>query len=96
MVDPCRVGVPPPQILETTTSLKVARRVHAVLKRIVAGVLVNKGMTNQNILLLSHGLVSESLPLVTKTNKYGHARTHTHTNANGKNTYAVHFFPVRM
>ncbi|XP_062339462.1 small subunit processome component 20 homolog [Osmerus eperlanus] len=61
--------LPMKEILETTTSLKVARRVHAVLKRIVAGVLVNKGMTNQNILLLSHGLVSESLPLVTKTNK---------------------------
>ncbi|XP_061106872.1 small subunit processome component 20 homolog isoform X1 [Conger conger] len=61
--------LPLKEILETTASLKVARRVHAVLRRIVSGLLLNKSMNNQSILLLSHGLVSESLPLLTQKNK---------------------------
>lgn len=58
------------QILENTASLKVSRRVHAVLRRIVAGLLLNQSMSPQSILLLSHGLISESLPLITSKNKY--------------------------
>lgn len=57
-------------MLENTASLKVSRRVHAVLRRIVAGLLLNQSMSPQSILLLSHGLVSESLPLITSKNKY--------------------------
>ncbi|XP_060746083.1 small subunit processome component 20 homolog [Tachysurus vachellii] len=52
-------------ILEKTASLKVSRRVHSVLRRVVAGLLLNQSMTPQSILLLSHGLVSQSLPLIT-------------------------------
>ncbi|KAJ8261989.1 hypothetical protein GJAV_G00160840 [Gymnothorax javanicus] len=61
--------IPLKEILETTASLKVSRRVHAVLRRVVSGLLLNKSMDNQSILLLSHGLVNESLPLLTKKNK---------------------------
>ncbi|KAI1888135.1 hypothetical protein AGOR_G00181920 [Albula goreensis] len=61
--------LPLKEILENTASLRVARRVHAVLRRIVAGLLLNKCMTPQSILLLSHGLVNESLPLLTQKNK---------------------------
>ncbi|KAM9407228.1 small subunit processome component 20 homolog isoform 1-T1 [Salvelinus alpinus] len=61
--------LPMKDILENTANLKTARRAHAVLKRIVSGLLVNQAMDHQAILLLSHGLVSESLPLVTKRNK---------------------------
>ncbi|XP_064199288.1 small subunit processome component 20 homolog [Anguilla rostrata] len=61
--------LPLKEILETTASLKVSRRVHAVLRRIVSGLLLNKSMDNRSILLLSHGLVSESLPLLTQKNK---------------------------
>ncbi|XP_051544163.1 small subunit processome component 20 homolog [Myxocyprinus asiaticus] len=53
------------EILENTASLKVSRRVHAVFRRIVAGLLLNKSMTPQSILLLSHGLISQSLQLIT-------------------------------
>uniref|UniRef100_A0A8C7G5K8 UTP20 small subunit processome component n=1 Tax=Oncorhynchus kisutch TaxID=8019 RepID=A0A8C7G5K8_ONCKI len=67
--------LPMKDILENTANLKTARRAHAVLKRIVSGLLVNQAMDHQAVLLLSHGLVSESLPLVTKRNKY----VHTHT-----------------
>ncbi|KAG9345665.1 hypothetical protein JZ751_008809 [Albula glossodonta] len=64
-----RLILPLKEILENTASLRVARRVHAVLRRIVAGLLLNKCMTPQSILLLSHGLVNESLPLLTQKNK---------------------------
>lgn len=58
------------QILETSSSLKVCNRVGAVLRRLVLGLLVNGGMTPRDILLLSHGLVSQSLPLLTKRDRY--------------------------
>ncbi|XP_016370276.1 small subunit processome component 20 homolog [Sinocyclocheilus rhinocerous] len=61
--------LPLKEMLENTASLKVSRRVHAVLRRIVAGLLLNQSMSPQSILLLSHGLVSESLPLITSKNK---------------------------
>uniref|UniRef100_A0A3B3E1E9 UTP20 small subunit processome component n=1 Tax=Oryzias melastigma TaxID=30732 RepID=A0A3B3E1E9_ORYME len=58
--------LPLKEILETTSSLKVCNRVTAVLRRLVMGLLVNAGMTSQDILLLSHSLISQSLPLLTK------------------------------
>lgn len=58
------------QILETSSSLKVCNRVAAVLRRIILGLLVNGGMTAKDILLLCHGLISESLPLLTKRDRY--------------------------
>uniref|UniRef100_A0A6Q2ZBS3 UTP20 small subunit processome component n=1 Tax=Esox lucius TaxID=8010 RepID=A0A6Q2ZBS3_ESOLU len=61
--------LPMKDILENTANLKTARRAHAVLKRIVSGLLVNQAMDHQAILLLSHGLVTESLPLVTNKNR---------------------------
>ncbi|XP_062862543.1 small subunit processome component 20 homolog [Trichomycterus rosablanca] len=61
--------IPLKEILESTASLKVSRRVHSVLRRIVAGLLLNESMTPQSILLLSHGLVSQSLPLITSKSR---------------------------
>ncbi|XP_066524697.1 small subunit processome component 20 homolog [Hoplias malabaricus] len=61
--------VPLKEILENTTSLKVSRRVNSVMRRVVAGLLLNQSMTPQSILLLSHGLVSQSLPLITSKSK---------------------------
>ncbi|KAM3588219.1 uncharacterized protein V6R79_024222 [Siganus canaliculatus] len=58
--------LPLKEILETSSRLRVCNRVGAVLRRVVLGLLVNEGMTSQDILLLSHGLVSQSLPLLTK------------------------------
>uniref|UniRef100_A0A667ZW61 UTP20 small subunit processome component n=1 Tax=Myripristis murdjan TaxID=586833 RepID=A0A667ZW61_9TELE len=63
--------LPLKEILETSSSLKVCRKVGAVLRRLVLGLLANTGMGHQDILLLSHGLVSQSLPLLTKRDKYG-------------------------
>uniref|UniRef100_A0A673BJE7 UTP20 small subunit processome component n=1 Tax=Sphaeramia orbicularis TaxID=375764 RepID=A0A673BJE7_9TELE len=62
--------LPLKEILETSSSLKVCNRVAAVLRRLVLGLLANTGMTSQDILLLSHGLVSESLPLLTKRDRF--------------------------
>ncbi|XP_031438174.1 small subunit processome component 20 homolog isoform X1 [Clupea harengus] len=64
-----QVIVPLKEILEKTMSLKVSRRVHMVLRRVIAGLLQNEVMTPQSILMLSHGLVNESLPLLTLRNK---------------------------
>ncbi|KAM8884134.1 small subunit processome component 20 homolog [Synchiropus picturatus] len=58
--------LPLKEILETSSSLKVCTRVGAVLRRLILGLLINPGLSSQDILLLSHGLVSESLPLLTK------------------------------
>ncbi|XP_028810161.1 small subunit processome component 20 homolog [Denticeps clupeoides] len=59
------IMVPLKEVLENTASLKVSRRVHAVLRRVVSGLLLNVSMGPQSVLLLSHGLISESLPLIT-------------------------------
>ncbi|XP_038143159.1 small subunit processome component 20 homolog [Cyprinodon tularosa] len=61
--------LPLKEILETSSSLKVCNRVAAVLRRLILGLLENSGMSSQDILLLSHGLVSESLPLLTKRDR---------------------------
>ncbi|XP_029350573.1 small subunit processome component 20 homolog isoform X2 [Echeneis naucrates] len=61
--------LPLKEILEVSSKLKVCNRVSAVLRRLVLGLLVNGGMTPQDILLLSHGLVSQSLPLLTKRDR---------------------------
>ncbi|XP_028307568.1 small subunit processome component 20 homolog [Gouania willdenowi] len=61
--------LPLKEILETSSSYKVCNRVSAVLRRLVLGLLNNSGMGSQDVLLLSHGLVSQSLPLLTKRDK---------------------------
>ncbi|KAK6482713.1 small subunit processome component 20-like protein [Huso huso] len=61
--------LPLKEILENTNSLKISRKVHETLRRVVSGLLLNEGMTAQSVLLLSHGLISESLPLLTEKNK---------------------------
>uniref|UniRef100_A0A3P8T435 UTP20 small subunit processome component n=1 Tax=Amphiprion percula TaxID=161767 RepID=A0A3P8T435_AMPPE len=64
-----KLMLPLKEILETSSSLKVCNRVTAVLRRLILGLLVNTGMTSQDVLLLSHGLVSQSLPLLTKRDR---------------------------
>ncbi|XP_062932413.1 small subunit processome component 20 homolog isoform X2 [Cynocephalus volans] len=61
--------LPLKEILQNTTSLKLARKVHETLRRIIAGLIVNQKMTAESILLLSYGLVSENLPLLTEKEK---------------------------
>ncbi|XP_015276790.1 PREDICTED: small subunit processome component 20 homolog [Gekko japonicus] len=58
--------LPLKEILENTTSLKMSRKVHETLRRIVSGLIMNTAMTAECILLLSHGLISENLPLITE------------------------------
>uniref|UniRef100_A0A3Q3VPZ3 Uncharacterized protein n=1 Tax=Mola mola TaxID=94237 RepID=A0A3Q3VPZ3_MOLML len=64
-----KIILPLKEVLESSSSLKVCNRVTAVLRRLVLGLLVNGGMTAQDLLLLCHGLVSESLPLITKRDR---------------------------
>ncbi|KAM9311073.1 small subunit processome component 20 homolog [Gastrophryne carolinensis] len=61
--------VPLKEILEKTTSLKLARKVHEALRRIVFGLVANEDMLAESILLLSYGLISENLPLLTENDK---------------------------
>uniref|UniRef100_M3ZWC6 UTP20 small subunit processome component n=1 Tax=Xiphophorus maculatus TaxID=8083 RepID=M3ZWC6_XIPMA len=61
-----KLVLPLKEILETSSRLKVCNRVAAVLRRLILGLLENSGMSSQDVLVLSHGLVSESLPLLTK------------------------------
>lgn len=62
--------VVPLQILESTTSLKVVRKVHEALRHIMAGLIFNSDMDAASLLLLSHGLISENLPLLTEKSKW--------------------------
>ncbi|XP_061839511.2 small subunit processome component 20 homolog [Nerophis lumbriciformis] len=61
--------LPLKEILENSSSLKVCNRVAAVLRRLIQGLLDNTGMTFKDVLLLSHGLISQSLPLLTKKDR---------------------------
>uniref|UniRef100_A0A6I8STV5 UTP20 small subunit processome component n=1 Tax=Xenopus tropicalis TaxID=8364 RepID=A0A6I8STV5_XENTR len=61
--------LPLKEVLEVTTSLKVSRKVHEAFRRIVFGLIANTGMTAQPVLLLSYGLISENLPLITEKEK---------------------------
>ncbi|XP_036923704.1 small subunit processome component 20 homolog isoform X2 [Sturnira hondurensis] len=61
--------LPLKEILQNTTSLKLARKVHETLRRIIAGLIVNQEMMAESILLLSYGLVNENLPLLTEKEK---------------------------
>ncbi|XP_055506481.1 small subunit processome component 20 homolog [Leucoraja erinacea] len=58
--------LPLKEVLENTTNLKQARKVHETFRRIVSGLLQNNDLTADAILLLSHGLVTDSLPLMVK------------------------------
>uniref|UniRef100_A0A8D0EWH1 UTP20 small subunit processome component n=1 Tax=Strix occidentalis caurina TaxID=311401 RepID=A0A8D0EWH1_STROC len=61
--------LPLKEILESTTSLKIVRKVHEALRHIVAGLIFNSDMNTESLLLLSHGLISENLPLLTEKAK---------------------------
>ncbi|XP_072511808.1 small subunit processome component 20 homolog [Notamacropus eugenii] len=61
--------LPLKEILQSTTSLKLARKVHEALRRIIEGLIANEEMTAESILLLSYGLISENLPLLTEKEK---------------------------
>ncbi|KAM3924125.1 small subunit processome component 20 homolog [Leptodactylus fuscus] len=61
--------LPLKEVLEKTTSLKLARKVHEAFRRVVFGLIANEDMNAQSILLLSYGLISENLPLLTDKEK---------------------------
>ncbi|XP_068133070.1 small subunit processome component 20 homolog [Hyperolius riggenbachi] len=67
--------LPLKEVLEKTTSLKLARKVHEALRRIVFGLVANKDMTAKSVLLLSYGLISENLPLLTEKEKNKNSET---------------------
>ncbi|KAG7255359.1 hypothetical protein CRUP_025386, partial [Coryphaenoides rupestris] len=57
-------------ILEASSSVKVCGKVGDVLRRMVLGLLANQGVDHQDLLLLSHALVSQSLPLLTQRDRH--------------------------
>ncbi|OXB75402.1 UNVERIFIED_CONTAM: hypothetical protein H355_010604 [Colinus virginianus] len=61
--------LPLKEILDSTTSLKIVRKVHEALRHIMAGLIFNSDMNAESLLLLSHGLISENLPLLTEKAK---------------------------
>ncbi|NWI16571.1 UTP20 protein, partial [Crypturellus soui] len=58
--------LPLKELLEGTTSLKKVRKVHEALRHVMAGLILNADMSPESLLLLSHGLISENLPLLTE------------------------------
>uniref|UniRef100_A0A8C4U3G8 UTP20 small subunit processome component n=1 Tax=Falco tinnunculus TaxID=100819 RepID=A0A8C4U3G8_FALTI len=61
--------LPLKEILESTMSLKIVRKVHEALRHIMAGLIFNSDMNAESLLLLSHGLICENLPLLTEKAK---------------------------
>uniref|UniRef100_A0A8C5D0P0 UTP20 small subunit processome component n=1 Tax=Gadus morhua TaxID=8049 RepID=A0A8C5D0P0_GADMO len=61
--------LPLKEILEASSSVKVCLKVGDVMRRMVVGLLANQGVDHQDILLLSHALVSQSLPLLTQRDR---------------------------
>uniref|UniRef100_H0V054 UTP20 small subunit processome component n=1 Tax=Cavia porcellus TaxID=10141 RepID=H0V054_CAVPO len=62
--------LPLKEVLQSTTSLKLARKAHETLRRVVGGLVANPGLASESLLLLSYGLVSENLPLLTEKEKH--------------------------
>ncbi|KAM6293789.1 small subunit processome component 20 homolog [Porphyrio hochstetteri] len=61
--------LPLKEVLESTNSLKIVRKVHEALRHIMSGLIFNSDMDAESLLLLSHGLISENLPLLTEKTK---------------------------
>ncbi|XP_074650347.1 small subunit processome component 20 homolog [Tubulanus polymorphus] len=60
---------PQKEILDTTHNRKTVQRVHEVLQRIGNGLLENKDLPVDSLCMLAHGLIMESLPLMTSVAK---------------------------
>ncbi|XP_066264950.1 small subunit processome component 20 homolog [Branchiostoma lanceolatum] len=60
-----RLVLPLKEVLDSTQKLKTSRKVQDVLAKIVSGLMKNEGLTPDSMLIFSHGLVTESLPLIT-------------------------------
>ncbi|XP_053397711.1 small subunit processome component 20 homolog [Mercenaria mercenaria] len=54
------------KILDSTSSHKSARKVHEVLKRVTAGLLDNKNVTTETLLVFVHGLTTQTLPMLSE------------------------------
>ena len=59
------------QILKSQPTAKVANQVSEALRRVTLGILDNKGFSVEHILVLVHGLLSDSVPEMTKKPMYG-------------------------
>ncbi|KAH3726396.1 hypothetical protein DPMN_052258, partial [Dreissena polymorpha] len=51
-------------ILDTTHSQRSAKKVHDVLKKVIHGLLDNKNITVETLLVLVHGITTETIPLL--------------------------------
>ncbi|XP_078582715.1 small subunit processome component 20 homolog isoform X3 [Branchiostoma floridae x Branchiostoma japonicum] len=60
-----RLVLPLKEVLDSTQNLKTSRKVQDVLAKIVSGLMKNPGLTPDAMLIFAHGLVTESLPLIT-------------------------------
>ncbi|XP_035663826.1 small subunit processome component 20 homolog [Branchiostoma floridae] len=60
-----RLVLPLKEVLDSTQNLKTSRKVQDVLSKIVSGLMKNPGLTPDAMLIFAHGLVTESLPLIT-------------------------------
>uniref|UniRef100_A0A8B9R5P8 UTP20 small subunit processome component n=1 Tax=Anas platyrhynchos TaxID=8839 RepID=A0A8B9R5P8_ANAPL len=55
--------LPLKEVLESTTKLKIVRKVHETLRHIMAGLIFNSDMNAEYLLLLSHGLIIPVYPI---------------------------------
>ena len=60
------------QILKDHPTAKVANQVAEALRRVTLGILNNKGFSVEHILVLVHGLLSDSVHEMTKKLMYGY------------------------
>ncbi|KAJ8314703.1 hypothetical protein KUTeg_006853 [Tegillarca granosa] len=55
------------QILDSTRSHQVAKKVQEVMKKITAGLIDNANIDIETLLVFIHGLISETLPVISET-----------------------------
>ncbi|XP_023930047.1 small subunit processome component 20 homolog [Lingula anatina] len=61
--------IPLKEVLDSTHSHKISKKVQEVLRRVTLGLIENKELKEETLLIFIHGLANEALPLITPDQK---------------------------
>ena len=58
------------QVLISTHSHTIARKVQEVLKKVVTGLLDNPALDTESLMIFTHGLITQSFPQLSENQRY--------------------------
>ncbi|CAH1799075.1 unnamed protein product [Owenia fusiformis] len=88
--------LPLKEILESSMSHKNTKKLIEVLRRVSIGLVENTGLTIEKMLIFSHGLTQDALPIITEKQKSkGNAKPAADPRFKPTNTYIVQALPTR-